>query len=45
MPAVLLEIGFINTDSDNLLFDSRFNEIAYAIADGITKSIYPQNYK
>ena len=45
MPAVLLEIGFINTDSDNLLFDSRFNEIAYAIADGITMSIYPQNYK
>lgn len=39
MPAVLVEAGFINNDSDNALFDSRFNEIAQAIADGILDSI------
>ncbi len=44
MPAVLLEVGFINTDADNLLFDARFREIAYAIADGIAMTIYPENY-
>ena len=32
MPAVLVEVGFINTDADNELFDSRFDEIARAIA-------------
>lgn len=35
MPAVLLEIGFINNDTDNTLFDDRFQEIAQGIADGI----------
>lgn len=39
MPAVLAEVGFINNDSDNALFDSRFGEIAQAIADGILDSI------
>lgn len=39
MPAVLVEVGFINTDRDNLLFDSRFNEVARAIADGILMSL------
>ena len=39
MPAVLVEVGFINTDRDNMLFDSRFNEIAQAIADGILMSV------
>lgn len=39
MPAILVEIGFINTERDNLLFDSRFSEIAQAVADGITMSI------
>jgi N-acetylmuramoyl-L-alanine amidase len=39
MPAVLVEAGFINTDRDNMLFDSRFNQIARAIADGILMSI------
>lgn len=39
MPAVLVEAGFINTDRDNMIFDSRFNEIAQAIADGILMSI------
>lgn len=39
MPSILIEAGFINNDSDNALFDSRFNEIAQAIADGILDSL------
>jgi len=39
MPAVLVEVGFINTDRDNVLFDSRFSEVARAIADGILMSL------
>ena len=39
MPAVLVEAGFINNDRDNALFDSRFNEMAQAIADGILDSL------
>lgn len=39
MPAVLVEVGFINTDRDNILFDSRFYEIAQAIANGILESL------
>lgn len=35
MPSVLVEVGFINTDVDNQLFDQRFDDIAQAIADGI----------
>ena len=35
MPAVLIETGFINSDSDNKLFDEKFNEIAQGIADAI----------
>lgn len=37
MPAVLIETGFINNMSDNEKFDSEFNNIANAIADGIIK--------
>lgn len=39
MPAVLIEVGFINTDADNSLFDARFNDIAQAIAEGILLTI------
>ncbi|MDD3361987.1 MAG: N-acetylmuramoyl-L-alanine amidase [Hespellia sp.] len=39
MPAVLVEVGFINNDADNALFDSRFDEIAQAIADGILETL------
>lgn len=35
MPAVLVEVGFINSDTDNQLFDTNFNDIALAIAQGI----------
>ncbi len=41
MPAVLVEVGFINTDNDNALFDARFQEIAWAIAQGIVRTFYP----
>lgn len=39
MPAVLVEVGFINSDADNLLFDEQFDEIAMAIANGILETI------
>lgn len=39
MPAVLVEVGFINTDADNQLFDEQFNAIAQAIADGILQTL------
>lgn len=40
MPAVLVEAGFINSDTDNKIFDNNFDEIARAIADGILETIY-----
>lgn len=39
MPAVLVEVGFINSDTDNLLFDENFTAIAQAIADGILDTL------
>ena len=39
MPAVLLELGFINNDADNRIFDDQFNEMADAIVRGIEESI------
>ncbi len=39
MPAVLVEAGFINSDVDNEIFDSQFQQMAQAIADGILQSI------
>lgn len=39
MPAVLVEVGFINTDEDNRLFDERFDQIASAIANGILQTL------
>ena len=39
MPAVLLEVGFINSDQDNQLFDEKFQEIADAIASGVAQSL------
>ena len=44
MPAVLVEVGFINTDSDNTLFDERFDEIAYAIATAILDTLGQNAY-
>lgn len=39
MPAVLLEVGFIDNPQDNQIFDSEFEQIAQGIADGILSSI------
>ena len=39
MPAILLELGFINSDVDNKLFDENFDEMARVIADGILDAI------
>ena len=39
MPAALVEAGFINTGEDNELFDTNFNGIAQAIADGIMDTL------
>lgn len=44
MPSVLVEVGFINNDSDNLLFDERFDEIADAIAEGIFFTVSDPQY-
>lgn len=39
MPAVLVEAGFINSNTDNQLFDSSFDAIAQAIASGILDTL------
>lgn len=39
MPAVLVEVGFINSDTDNQLFDDNFDDIALAIAEGILSTL------
>lgn len=42
MPALLVEVGFINNESDNRLFDERAAEIAEAIAVGIDETLRGQ---
>lgn len=44
MPAVLVEVGFINTDADNRFFDQNFDTIARAIANGIFETLYPGSF-
>lgn len=39
MPAVLMELGFINNDNDNRIFDQQFDEMADAIVRGIEQGI------
>ena len=39
MPSVLVEVGFINSNTDNLLFDENFQAIAQAIANGIIETL------
>lgn len=39
MPALLVEVGFINTDADNALLDARFEDTAQAIANGVLQTI------
>lgn len=44
MPAVLVEVGFINSDTDNELFDASFDDIALGIADGILDTLSRNGY-
>ena len=39
MPAVLMEIGFMNHDEDNQIFDEKFQEVVQAIVNGIEAAI------
>ena len=42
MPAVLVEVGFINSEKDNEIFDANFNEIAKQIASAINDVVPPK---
>lgn len=39
MHSCLLEIGFIDNDNDNAIFDSKFDEMAEAIARGLVEAV------
>lgn len=39
MSSCLLEAGFIDSDTDNGIFDSKFNEMARAIASGLAQAV------
>ena len=39
MPAILVDVGFINTDSDNKIFDQQFDTIVNGIADAIEEFV------
>ena len=39
IPAVLVEVGFIDSPKDNALFDEKFNEIAAGIANGVLETL------
>ena len=43
MPAVLVEVGFINSAIDNRILDEKINEVAQAIALGIEETIGGNN--
>lgn len=43
MPAALVEVGFINTEQDNAIFDLKFPEVAQAIANGIMQTVQGAN--
>lgn len=39
MPAVLMEVGFINSDKDNELWDEKYTEIVQKIVSGIEETV------
>lgn len=39
MPALLVEAGFLDSQTDNQLFDERFDEVAEAIAEGVMDTL------
>ena len=42
MPSCLVELGFINSDTDNALYDEKLDEYATAIAEAIAKTLTEQ---
>lgn len=42
MPAVLVEVGFIDNEADNRFFDQNFERIAQAVASGILETIHQE---
>ena len=44
MDAILIELGFISNDKDNILYDKNIDKYALAVAKGILKSL-GQEYK
>ena len=42
LPSVMVEVGFIDNEEDNYLFDDKFDEIAQAIVNGILNTIEEQ---
>lgn len=42
MPAVLVEVGFLDNEADNQRFDAQFEHTAQAIADGILMTLRTQ---
>ncbi len=39
MPAILVDVGYINNDSDNRIFDQEFNRIVSSIVDAIDQYV------
>lgn len=44
MPAILLQVGFINSDKDNELFDENFSDVVDAIVNGIDQTLREEQY-
>lgn len=45
LPAVMVAVGFINTEADNKMFDAKFDEIVFAISKAIVDVMNNQNQK
>lgn len=45
VPAILLQVGFINSDRDNTLFDENFSQIVDAIVNGIMQTLREEQYE
>lgn len=43
MPAILIEAGFINSDTDNAIWDANSNAIAQAIGDAVLETLVEGN--
>ena len=41
MPAVLMEVGFLNNVQDNAIFDEKYPQVVQAIVDGVMEAFPP----